>query len=172
VTLGATLSHTNQYENGLLKIEAATTGAGQTWRIPSHNAVALSGTFSFQTNDPVLVAVTDPGAIWSLLSNPWGNVVVQPAAVTAPCAGVSLTTWAAAASVEAPVFGWVQTWGLCAALSDNSAWVAGHSLSHENNATVGSAAVSVESDIVQRIGIAMEAITTTGYGSAFLQIAP
>lgn len=167
VTLGATAAYENEYENGFLKIESATTGAGQVFLIPEHAAVLSSGVLTFDTPDPVRVA-TSGTETWSLVHNPWGSVVIQPDTVTAPAAGVTLCDWPAA-TTSAPVYGWLQTWGLASVLIDTTAIVAGHGMIA--GAVAGALGVAVETDILQRIAVGVEAMTTDNvYASVFLQI--
>jgi hypothetical protein len=169
-TLGATAAYLNEYEEGHLKIQSATTGAGQAFRIPEHAAVLASGVLSFQSPDPVVTA-TSGTTTWSLVHNPYGSVVICPTTLVAPAVGVTLVNWPAAASSAAPVYGWLQTWGLCSVLLDTSALVAGHGVGL-SAITAGACAVAVETDIEQRIGVSFEAIGTDDiYADVFLQIA-
>lgn len=171
VTLGATAAYLNEYENGYLKIESATTGAGQMWRIPHHAAVASAGvlTFDLPQGDAVDVA-TSGTETWSLIHSPWGSAVIQPTTVTAPVSGITCCDWPAA-TTTAPIYGWLQTWGIAPVLLDTSALVAGSGVI-TSGITAGACAVAVETDIKQRIGVAIEAIGTDNiYATVFLQIA-
>lgn len=168
--LGAAAAHANMYENGYLSIQSATTGAGQSFRLKKHAAVASAGTLTADLWEPVVTA-TSGTTTWSLVQNPWADIIIQPTTITAPCVGVPQVDFAAA-STTAPIYGWVQTWGYSRVLIDTSAFVAGSSFI-AGGATAGAAGVAVETDIKQRIGVAMEAIGTDNiYAGAFLMIAP
>jgi hypothetical protein len=168
-TLGATAAYLNEYEEGHLKIQSATTGAGQAFRIKEHAAVLASGVLSFQAVDPVVTA-TSGTTTWSLVHNPYASVVICPTTLVAPAVGVTLVNWPAA-TTAAPIYGWLQTWGLCSVLLDTSALVAGHGVGC-SGITAGACAVAVETDIEQRIGVSFEAIGTDDiYADVFLQIA-
>ena len=170
ITLGATAAHANMYENGYLSIQSATTGAGQSLRLKKHEAVASSGVLTADLWEPVVTA-TSGTTTWSLVQNPWADIVIQPTTITAPCIGVPQCDWAAA-TTTAPIYGWVQTWGYSRVLIDTSAFVAGSSFI-PGGATAGAAGVAVETDIKQRVGVAMEALGTDNiYAGAFLMIAP
>jgi hypothetical protein len=167
-TLGATAAYVDEYENGYFKIQSATTGAGQIFRVPTHAAVLSAGVLSFQSPDGVMTA-TSGTTTWSLIHNPWASVVIQPDTVTANAAGVTLCDWAAAASTSDPVFGWLQTWGLCSVLIDTTAIVAGSGVIA--GAVAGALGVAVETDILQRVAVGVEAIGTDNiYASVFLNI--
>lgn len=168
-TLGATAAYADEYENGLFKIESATTGAGQAWRVPGHAAVLSAGVLTFQTKEPVVTA-TSGTTTWSFVHNPWGSVVIQPTTITANAAGVTLVNWPAA-TTAAPIYGWLQTWGQVSCLIDTSNIVAGSGLI-PGGTTAGALGVAVETDIKQRVGVAIEALSTdNAYASVFLMIA-
>lgn len=183
--LGATAAAQDEYRGGYLKIQSATTGAGQIWKLRGHDFVASAGTMTVTTPDPTVTATTGT-TTWTLLHNPWGNVVIQPTSITAPAAGVTMVNWPAATTASAattdylktgtttwtlPQYGWLQTWGQASVLADTSNLVAGSGLIV--GGTAGTVGVAVETDIKQRIGVATETITTDNiYLSAFLMIAP
>jgi hypothetical protein len=170
ITLGATAAYAREYENGYLKIQSATTGAGQIFKLKGHAAVASSGVLTSDIYDPVVTA-TSGTTTWSLLHEAWGSIVINPTTAVAPACGVTMVNWAAATST-APNFGWVQTWGVASVLQDTSALVAGHGVGL-SAITAGACAVAVETDIEQRIGTSLEAMGTDDvYASVFLQIAP
>jgi hypothetical protein len=167
--LGNTAAHINMYEDGYIKIQSSTLGLGQKFKLKKHAAVAGSGTATFETYDPI--TTTPTGTVtWSLTQNIWADVVAQPTTITNVTAGVCNAA-VPAASTTAPVYFWCQTWGPASVLIDTSAIVAGSSMIVGANA--GTLGVAVETDIKQRIAVAMEAITMdTVYVDVLLQIAP
>ena len=168
ITLGATAAYAGEYNNGYLKIESATTGVGEMMKLKGHAAVASAGVLTSDLYDPWVVA-TSGTTTWSLVHEKWASVVIQPTTITAPAAGVTLCAWAAATST-APNFGWLQTAGIASCLMDTTAVVAGSGLIV--GAVAGTLGVAVETDIKQRIAVAVEAMTTDNvYVTADLMIA-
>jgi hypothetical protein len=171
ITLGATAAHANMYQGGYLSIQSATTGAGQSFRLKGHAAVLASGVLTADLEEPVTVA-TSGTTTWTLVQNPWADVVIQPTSVTAPCVGVAQCDWAAA-TTTAPIYGWLQTWGYTRVLNGTTDVVVGSGVTPWGTTTAGAMAVAVETNILQRIGVAFETLTTDNvYVGVMLQIAP
>jgi hypothetical protein len=167
--LGATAAFASQYKDGYLKIESATTGAGQIFKLKDHAAVASAGTLTADIYDPVVTA-TSGTTTWSLVSEAWSNVVIHPTTATSAAAGVTLANWPAATST-APNFGWLQTWGMASCLIDTSNIVAGSRVIY--GAVAGTVGLGIETDVKHPIGVAVEALSTdNAYGTIFLTIAP
>lgn len=168
-TLGATAAYAGEYKDGYLYIESATTGAGQMFKLRDHAAVASSGVLTADLYDPVITA-TSGTTTWSLVHEAWASVVIQPTTITAPAAGVTLVNWPAATST-APNFGWLQTGGLCSVLNGTTDLVAGSGVTPWGATTAGAIAVAVETNILQRIGVSTQTITTNDtYVVVHLQI--
>src|SRR5258707_1312648 len=72
VTLGATAVTANQYQGGFLVFNAGT-GIGQTLRIQSHPAAALSATVVLTLEDPLSVATLASDSKGTLTLNPFGS---------------------------------------------------------------------------------------------------
>ena len=167
-TLGATAAFASQYKDGYLKIESATTGAGQIFKLRDHAAVLSTGILTSDLYDPVVTA-TSGTTTWSLLSEAWANVVIQPTTATAPVAGVTMVNWPAATST-APNFGWLQTRGIASCLLDTTNLVAGSGVTAPG-LTAGACAVEIAAGLTQRLGIALEALSTdNAYASVYLMI--
>lgn len=170
LVLGAAAAAANRYEDGYVKIQNSTTGLGQMFKLKAHEAVASAGTGTFELYDPILI--TPSGTVtWSLIENLWGNIIITPVTtITAPIVGVPNVVIPGATAV-APVFCWLQTWGLCSVLADASAMVTNAAVIP--SATVGAVGVALETDIKQRIGIAAETLTASAqYITVDLKIAP
>jgi hypothetical protein len=183
-SVGATAVQENEYLDGYVKVQSSTLGPGQIYKIRSHAYVAASGTVTLNLYDPVVTACTGT-LIVTLLHNPWSHVVISPTTITAPAAGVNLVNFAAATTASSatagylqtgtatwtqPRYGWVQSRGVSSCLIDTSDMVAGSGMI-QSGATAGALGVAVETDIKQRIAMAMETITTNSiYASVFLQI--
>lgn len=189
-TPGATIVYEDQYRDGYIKVEGGTLGIGQMYKLRSHGYKDLSVATTFDLYDPVQTTTTG-SEVMSLIANPWSSIVIAPTTAVSMVVGVTMTNFAVAetattetngylqtaGTVAAPTtrtkprYGWVQTWGIASVLLDTSALVAGSSVIY--GATAGAVGVAVETDIKQRIGIAMEAMTTDNiYSTVFLQIAP
>jgi hypothetical protein len=183
MALGATAAAENFYKDGYIKVEGGTNGIGQIFKLKGHAFVAASGTLTAEIYEPV-VTTTSGSEVLTLLANPYANVVIQPTTITAPAAGVTMVNFAAASTASVvtpgyeqtatttwtqPRYGWLQTWGLASVLLDTSALVAGSGCIV--GAVAGSVGVAVETDIKQRVGVAMEAMGTDNiYASVLLQI--
>lgn len=169
--LGATAAYADEYLDGLLKIQSATTGAGQAWVLNNHAAVASAGTATLFLDSPVLVA-TSGTTTWSLVHNTYGGIVINPTTRTANPAGVNLVAWGAGSTT--PQYGWLQTWGECSVLSDVTAGslVAGGGIVADAS-VAGAVTAELAASVSQRVGVAIEALATDAvYASVYLTIAP
>lgn len=168
--LGATASHDNQYADGFLRIQSATTGAGQMFRLGPHGIVASAGTAVFDLYDPVVTA-TSGTTTWSLQGNPGADVVIMPLTTpTAPAAGLTLVDWAAG-STTAPVFGWLQVWGPANWLKQTTAatLIAGAGVIIGDIA--GTCTVEAAGTLTQRMGQAQTGlVTVTAFASVYLTV--
>ncbi len=168
LTLGATAAYENEYQDGYIKVEGGTNGIGQIYKIRGHSAVASGGVLTAELYDPMVTA-TSGSEVWTLLANPWADVVIQPTTITAPAAGVTLVNFAAA-TTAAPIYGWLQTGGVSSCLIDTSNVVAGSGMI-PGGAVAGALGVAVETDIKQRVAVSMETLSTDSvYASVYLLI--
>jgi hypothetical protein len=171
--LGATAAHANMYEDGYIKIESSTLGPGQLLKLRGHAAISSAGTGSFELYDPVVTTPTGT-VTWSLIRNPWADIVIMPTTATAPAAGVVSVDWAAA-STTAPLYGWVQSVGPAAGLIDTADVVVGTGLT-PSAAVAGSFKCATldgnaATSLPEIIAVAMETIATNSiHASIFLRI--
>lgn len=191
MVISATVAAQDAYKDGYLKVEGGTAGIGQIFRIRTHtytSDLTTPTTWTLYANlyDPVTTTTTG-SEVLTLVANPWANVVIQPTSVSAPAVGVTMVNFPAAATAAVPtygyertavatwtqpVYGWIQTWGVCSVLNGTDNLVCGSGVIPWGTTTAGAIGVAVETDILQRIGVSMETITTDNiYASAFLQIA-
>lgn len=167
LTLGATAATANQYEDGYVKIESASTGGGQFFRIKSHAAVDSAGVLTAELYDPIVTAITGTD-VWSLVPNVGADVVIQPTSITAPPAGVTLVNFAAA-STSAPLYGWLQIRGLSSCLIDTTNVVAGSGL--VPGAVAGAMGLETAAGIVSACATARESLLTdNAYATVDLRI--
>lgn len=139
-TLGATAVTANQYQGGFLVISAGT-GIGQTLRIASHPAAALSATVVLTLEDPLKVATLTSDSKGTLDLNPYGSAngvdyrtsgcVVCPTTLTGPIVGVTVSP-IAATSTTVLSYGFIQTKGIVGCLNDANTAI-GLDLMHSSN---------------------------------------
>lgn len=168
LTLGATAAAASQYKDGYVKIQSATAGAGQIFRIRDHDAVLSAGVLTAELYDPIKTAITGTD-VWSLIPNAGADVVIQPTTITAPAAGVTLASFAAA-STSAARYGWVQVRGISSCLIDTTDIVVGSGL--VPGAVAGTMGVETAAAVVSAVATARETITTNSiYATVDLKIA-
>lgn len=143
VTLGATAATANQYQFGYLS-GLSGTGAGQTVRIRTNPAIALSTAGVFQLDEPLTTTfAATPKA--SLTLNPYSGAIISSTAdTTQQVVGVPIIT------VTAAFFGWFQTKGLAAVLVNGTPAVGSGLI--KSATTAGAADVEGATVVTQRIG--------------------
>lgn len=175
LTLGATAVTANQYAGGLVVINAGT-GIGQTLKIASHPAAALSTTCVFTLEDAFSVATATASSKGTLQLNPYGSsngvdfrtsgVVVCPTTLTGQIIGVTVYPIPASTATVAS-YGLIQTRGTVGCLNDANTAI-GLDLMHSAN-TAG----AVQTYVVAtsgRIGTAHVAGVTTEVRPITLQL--
>ncbi len=145
VTLGATLATANQYQGGFAVVNAGT-GIGQTLKVASNTAGALSTNITVTFEDAPAVALDATSKI-CLIVAPYTGIVISPTTRTASPAGVTLYP------IPANSYGYVVTSGLTACLSDASVAAVGLGISPSTTTagciTVGAATTSRIGDAYQ-----------------------
>ena len=152
VTLGATAVTANQYAGGFVTFNAGT-GAGQTLRIASHPAAALSTSVVLTLEDPIVTATNSCSTKSSLAPNPFGGIIIHPTTSSNSPVGVTLYP------ISAGLIGLVQTKGQIACLNDAGTAI-GLGVSPSTN-TAG--AVMTVAATTSQIGSAAYTGTTTEY---------
>lgn len=125
-TLGGTAVTANQYQGGFLVISAGT-GIGQTLRIKSHPAAALSTDVVLTLEDSLAVATVTANSKGTLDLNPYGTpngvdyrtsgCVVCPTTLTGPVIGVTVYPIPATTTTVLS-YGFIQTKGVVGCLND------------------------------------------------------
>lgn len=161
ITTTSTVTLTaNQVAGGLLLIESATLGTGQTFRIKSHPA-ATAAVITFTLEDPVITATTGTVNI-DIIPNPYANVIISPiTAKTSSDVGVSVYP------IASGEYGWLQTHGPCSVLGQGTITV-GTQLATTLVTTTGT--VVPFTGVQEWVGTAITGIASTDYGFVFLQI--
>lgn len=102
----------NEYQNGWLHINDVD-GEGIAYRVKSHPAITADAAGTITLYDPIKIATT-ANSEGTLTYNPYEGLIVHPSPLTAPAIGVPL------AAIAASAFGWVQTKGPCAVLTQGT----------------------------------------------------
>jgi len=162
-TLGATAAIANEYSEGYLCVNDAT-GAGYTYKISSHPAVAQSGVITLTLFDPIKVALVAATSKISLIHNTYNGVVEGTSATQSP-AGVPYV------DISAGDYGWLQTRGVCAVLNGASVTLGARLMA--DGTTAG--AVTDQTDVTApqtewQVGFAITVGVSTQYKPIFLTI--
>lgn len=133
VTNGSTVLNVNKFQGGTLVV-ASGTGAGQSFKIASHQAAAANASFVVTLEDPIQTTL-DATSTVSLLRNAYADVIVSPTSATGAPVGVTITNLPAstAATYNATSgaltangvaqYGLIQTHGPVAVLIDTTTTV-------------------------------------------------
>lgn len=159
VTLGATAVTLNEYADGYLVINDAA-GEGHTYKIRTHPVAAGAASCVLDLYDGIKVALTTSSQ-YTLVKNPWGDVVVAAAGHVHQAVGV------APIDVTAAYFFWMQTWGVCA-VWDDAATAIGAPL--QSGTTEGQ--VEVNDGAGGLLGTQLYTGVASEYYPKFLTIAP
>jgi len=151
VTLGATAVTADMYKGGLLGVIAGT-GLGQSYRIGSHAAAALSTSFAVPIEQDLVVALALADSKVDLIPNPF-NGVTQSVVEENLHIGVPMIVGTSG------YYGWLQTWGLCPVLNDGTAETSGALLFAGD--TVGEVKI-LSGYLYDIIGVAYGATHATG----------
>lgn len=112
VTLGATATVADEYDEGFLIVNAGP-GVGATYRISYNPVIALSTAGNITLSDPITTTAFTTSTKVNLVHNTW-NAFVEAAVQTRRAAGVPLT------AINASNYGWVQTRGAASVLADQT----------------------------------------------------
>jgi len=161
VTLGNTSVSLNQYKGGFLIINNSD-GKGYQYKIRDHAAADASGDLEIKLYDAIKVALTTSSKA-CLIKHPYDSVVISATDQ------LDLATGVPPVNVTAGYYFWLQTWGPCSCLADET-------LAIGNTLTIGTGtagAVEVKDAISeQRVAIANQAGVDGEYRQIFLTIQP
>lgn len=151
VTLGATAATANQYAGGYLVVTSGT-GLGQTLKIASHPAAALSASLVVTLEDGPNTALTTSSVV-GLFANPCKGVIINDSSNLQQPVGVTLY------AITAAYYGFIISKGLTACLNDGGTTV-GSAVSPSNGVDG-----AVENGVIAQgfVGIAAVAGTTAQY---------
>lgn len=182
VTNGSTVLNVNQFQGGYA-IVATGTGAGQQFKIASHQPAANAATFVLNLEDPIQTTLDATSKI-SLIYQPFGGtyagVVISNHSTLGTPIGVTVTSLAASTAATysgttgvltangTAQYGLVQTHGLAACLIDNTVTNVGYPLG-PSAATDGALGVATLTSKPQ-MAISGQTQTSAQYGAVFLQL--
>jgi hypothetical protein len=149
VTNGTTTVSANQFDGGSLSIyTAGTIPVGQEYTIVGHTTGGSGASLTVELDRPLRAAMTTSAKV-NMRRSPWSGVIQSPATtLTGSCAGVAIY------AIPAAEYGWVQTGGVCSALSDGSSILVGSPIAVPSG-TAG--AVILGATNLMQIGQAMQA---------------
>lgn len=153
LTLGSTAVTANQFDGGDFVVSTSSTASaniGEQYTIVGHG-VAASGSCVFYLDRPLRTALTTATTTVALRRSPFSGVIQSTGgAATGTPAGVAIY------AIPAAAYGWVQTKGTAAVLSDNSTFAIGSAVG-PSVATAGAAGVIVAATARTCIGNSMSA---------------
>ena len=161
VTLGATLATTDQYKDGWAVVQDGT-GEGRAYRIEGNEAATSGGTITVYLNEAIDTAGALAETNVDFIKNRYDGVVVSVADQADPVVGVNIV------AITASEFGYIQTWGPCSVLMDET--VAVGSMIVVGESVVGAVQVddgAAESAVGQ---IGPQAGVDTEYQLAYLKL--
>lgn len=165
LNLGATAATADQYADGYIVMNDST-GEGIAYRVKNHVASAGSAALvvNLDEGEPVQVALVASTSEGSLIANPWSGVVIAPSGTGVAQRAVGVANVA----IPASNYGWLQTGGDCATLSDGV--IGKGSGAILSDAVDGAVEVEVAGTVTQRVGFAPEATVDTEHRLVVLTI--
>lgn len=164
-TSGSGTASANDFAEGYMAT-SDDTGEGITYKVRSHAAISATTASTLTIYDGIAVQ-TGAATTVTLVQNPWMDPVISVADQADMPVGISNV--AVSAGNSTPYYYWCQTWGVCAALSDEAITEGGMVVTGES--TVG--AVQLDDGAAEAIvGIAIVTTVDTEYQPVFLKIAP
>jgi len=164
VFYGATAVVKGVYDEGYLHCGSGTAAnLGYMYRVKHQPVCSSAGNMTLELYDPLKIAV-DVVDEWSLHANIYGGVVENTDG-TELCVGV------APVLVASGEYFWLQTWGPCAVKGSATA-NAGIALTPGATGEVYDYAIGTDVSTTVPIGQSIQVLAASGYGMAFLTIAP
>lgn len=161
VTNGSTVVTANQFDGGSLVVSTTPDG-GSEYTILGHTTDASgSGTLTLTLDRPIKASWTTSTKV-NMKRNPWSSVIQWPGTATGFPVGVAIY------AIPTTKYGWVQTHGMCAVLSDATTFNAGTTI--QGSATAGAVGLVSAATKIPDIGIANDTNSSTKWVSVFLQI--
>jgi hypothetical protein len=157
LTNGTTAITANQFDGGSVAISTSSTASaniGEEYTILGHSTAISGAAITLYLDRPLRTALTTATTTGVIVRSPYSGVIVGATAMTGALVGVAIYP------IPAAAYGWVQSKGVCAALSDNSTFAKGSGLSN-SAATGGAVGVAVTGTTRAFVGNALEAQNST-----------
>lgn len=165
-TLGATLATANQYAGGYVQVDT-TPGNGYMYSVAGHAAVLSAGviTANLDISDPIAVALTSSSRV-GFIANPFAGTIQTPVTTA-----TGLVVGVATSAIAIANYGWIQTYGPCAALINGTPALGAHVLG-VSGTTAGSVDIETAAPLIvsQRIGRMMQIGVSTKNNAVFLTL--
>ena len=143
LTNGTTTTTLNQFADGLAVVSEST-GIGQTFHVTGNDVATSGAALTVTVSDPVRVALSTSSKV-TLLQSPHRGVIVSPTTRTGKTVGVAIYPLAISE------YGWIQTGGPGAVLSDATVAALGEGLS-PSTSTAG--CVTKQVTLLENVGTA------------------
>lgn len=164
VTNGTTTVTANQFDGGsLIVYTAGTVAIGDEYTIVGHGTGTSGQTLTVQLDRPARSAMSTSAKV-TMRRSPWSGIIQAPA-TTQTGIPVGVALWANTAAT----YGFVQTHGVAAALSDGSTFAVGSDLGTPSG-TAGCVTVFAAGTTHNYVGYAMQAAASGHSIAAFLKI--
>lgn len=162
VTNGTTTVSANQFDGGSISVYTTPDG-GKEYAILGHTTGGSGAALVVTVDRPLGTAWTTSTKI-NMKRSPWSGVIQAPATTqTDMPVGVALF------AITNAQYGWVQTHGLCAVLSDGSTFAVGSDVGTPSG-TAGAVTVFAAGTTHTSVGIARQAAASGHWISVFLRI--
>ncbi len=149
----------NELQDGYIHTNSGT-GLGYMFRIMSHPAIVggVSGVLTLYDDIKVTLASTPKATV---IHHPMQSVIIQPAAPTAMCCGVTVC------AVTGSDYCWLQTWGPCAVLAVGTLVIKNAVVP---GTTAGGVMARIDFQIEPDVGIVIAVNAATEYAAIDLRI--
>lgn len=159
LNIGATAAAADLYADGYLVVNDAT-GEGVAYRVAGNSAGAGSDVIRVRLYEPLVAALTLDVSEASLIKHP--AMDCAESTTLAKAVGVANTT------IADEGFGWFQKGGLASVLADGTP--AKNASVIQSNGTAGAVEAAVETDVIERLGTALENLVSTEHRAVWLNI--
>lgn len=149
LTNGTTAVTAGQFVGGTVEF-SVTPHLGGEYTIIGHSTATNGSSWTLTLDRPLRVAITSAATKATVRRSPWSGSIQLPTTQTGTPVGVAIY------AIPSGEYGWVQTKGVAAVLSDNSTFAVGSCLSN-SVAAAGAVGVFVAGTARSLIGLAMRA---------------
>jgi hypothetical protein len=162
ITNGTTTVSANQFDGGSVSVYTTPDG-GSEYTILGHTT-GTSGASLTVTLDRALQTAWTTSTKVNMKRNPWSGMIQFPATTQ-----TGIPVGVAVYAITTATYGWVQTHGLCAVLSDGSTFAVGSEVGTPSG-TAGAATVYAAGTTHAKLGSVQQAAASGHWISMFLQI--